>query len=108
MSERHLGNREISAHLQEVALLLELRGENPFKVKAYSNAARSIEVMEEDLRTMAEKGRLKEIKGIGESIANHIAELVNTGRLGKWQGCCRSVCSRRSQSLPGGYESGGS
>jgi DNA polymerase (family 10) len=81
MSESRLDSKGISTVLQEVALLLELKGENPFKVKAYSNAARSIEILEEDLEKMIREGRLKEIKGVGAALAQHITELVNTGKL---------------------------
>ncbi len=61
-----LNNKEVSSILQEVSLLLDLKGESPFKVKAYSNAARSIELLEEDLETIIQGGRLREIKGIEE------------------------------------------
>jgi DNA polymerase (family 10) len=76
MVKQVIDNKGVSAFLQEVALLLELKGENPFKVKAYSNAARTIEILEEDLGGMVREGRLKEMKGIGEALSQHIAELV--------------------------------
>jgi DNA polymerase (family 10) len=79
--ENKQDNKGISSVLQEVALLLELKGENPFKVKAYSNAARSIEILEEDLGKMVQEDRLKEIKGIGDALAHQITELVHTGKL---------------------------
>jgi len=81
MIESKLDNKDVSAVLEEVGLLLELKGENPFKVKAYSKAARTIEILEEDLRAMIREDRLKKIKGIGETLAHHIIELVATGRL---------------------------
>ena len=81
MPEGVLGNKGVSAVLHEVALLLELKGENPFKVKAYSNAARSIEILEKDLERMIREARLKEIKGVGDALAHHITELVTTGKL---------------------------
>jgi histidinol phosphatase-like PHP family hydrolase len=81
MLKQVLNNKEVSAILQEVALLLDLKGENPFKVKAYSQAARSIEILEEDLGIIIQEGRLREMKGIGETLAQHITELVTTGRL---------------------------
>jgi DNA polymerase (family 10) len=71
----------VSTVLEEVALFLELKGENPFKVKAYSHAARTIEILEEDLGVTIREGRLKEIKGIGETLSQHITELVTMGRL---------------------------
>jgi DNA polymerase (family 10) len=78
--ENKQDNKGVSSVLQEVALLLELKGENPFKVKAYSNAARSIEILEEDLGKMIQENRLKEIKGIGDALAHQITELVHTGK----------------------------
>jgi DNA polymerase (family 10) len=91
MVKQVLDNRGVSAVLQEVALLLELKGENPFKVKAYSNAARTIEILEEDLGEMVREGRLKEMKGIGEALSQHIAELVTTGRLQLYEDLKNSV-----------------
>ena len=81
MIKSRLDNKGVGAILQEVAFFLELKGENPFKVKAYSKAARTIEILEEDLRAMIREDRLKKIKGIGETLAHHIIELVATGRL---------------------------
>ena len=78
--EKEQNNKTIGAILQEIALLLELKGENPFKIKAYANAARSIETLEEDLKSIIQASRLKEIKGIGETISKQITEMVNTGR----------------------------
>ncbi len=91
MPRKRLDNKGVSLILQEVALLLELKGENPFKVKAYSNAARSIEILEEDLEKMIREGRLKEIKGVGEALALHITELVKTGKLGLYEELKSSV-----------------
>jgi len=59
MPEGVLDNKGVSAVLHEVALLLELKGENPFKVKAYSNAARSIEILKKDLIGMIQEDHLK-------------------------------------------------
>lgn len=91
MPEGRLDNKGVSLILHEVALLLELKGENPFKVKAYSNAARSIEILEEDLEKMIREDRLKEIKGVGEALALHITELVKTGGLGLYEELKSSV-----------------
>ncbi len=91
MVKQAWGDKGVSAVLQEVALLLELKGENPFKVKAYANAARTIEILEEDLGAMVREDRLKEIKGIGETLAQHITELVTTGRLQLYEDLKNSV-----------------
>ena len=81
MLRKDLNSKEVRTILQEVALLLELKGENPFKARAYSNAARSVEILEKDLETILREEQLKKIKGIGDTIAQQITELVNTGRL---------------------------
>lgn len=70
------------AHLfDEIAILLELQGENPFKVRAYHNAARSLENLEEELEGVIKENRLQDLPGIGESLAEKIATLVLTGHL---------------------------
>lgn len=65
----------------ELGLLLELKGENPFKVRAYYNAARTIENLAEDLASLIRENRLREVPGIGEAIAQKIGEWVATGTL---------------------------
>jgi len=67
--------------LVEIGTLLELKGENPFKTRAYLNAARTIESLHEPLAKMVAEKRLGEIKGIGEALEKKITELVNTGKL---------------------------
>jgi DNA polymerase (family 10) len=67
--------------LVEIGTLLELKGENPFKTRAYLNAARTIESLNEPLTKMVAEKRLGEIKGIGEALEKKITELVNTGKL---------------------------
>lgn len=74
-------NKEIVALLEEIALLLELAGESPFKSNAYRNVARQIEQSEEDVETLAGEGRLREIKGVGEALEQKITEYVTTGTL---------------------------
>src|SRR3989337_4262759 len=77
---------EISRIFDEISVLLELKGENPFKVRAYHNAARTIEALEEDLGKAIETGALLEQKGIGEAIYEKITELFKTGRLKYYEG----------------------
>ncbi|MDN5276329.1 MAG: polymerase [Clostridiales bacterium] len=79
--------------LNEIGLLLELKGENPFKSRAYYNAARIIEVLDEDLETLVKEGRLTDVKGIGEALNKKIAELVTTGRLKYYEELKESVPS---------------
>lgn len=67
--------------LVEIGTLLELKGENPFKTRAYSNAARTIQGLHEPLEQIVAEKRLGEIKGIGEALEQKITELVETGKL---------------------------
>ena len=67
--------------LVEIGTLLELKGENPFKTRAYLNAARTIESLDEPLAKIVAENRLGEIKGIGEALEKKITELVRTGKL---------------------------
>jgi len=74
---------EIADVLAEIGTLLELKGENPFKVRAYQTGARALEAIEDDelARLIAEE-KLETVKGIGEALAQKITELHTTGRLG--------------------------
>ena len=73
---------EIADVLSEIGTLLELKGENPFKVRAYQAGARTLEGIEEaDLARLIAQDELQTVKGIGEALGQKIAELYNTGRL---------------------------
>ncbi len=72
---------EIAEVLESIALLLDLKGENPFKSRAYTNAARAVETYAGDFTQMARDKRLQEIPGIGASIAEKLTELATTGKL---------------------------
>src|SRR5947209_5864205 len=72
---------QVAQILLEIGTLLELKGENPFKTRAYSNVARILEGLTEPIDKMVADGRLAETKGIGEGIYKKIHELVTTGKL---------------------------
>jgi DNA polymerase (family X) len=72
---------DIADALHEIAVLLELQGENPFKVRAYQSGARALETLNEDLATLIAENRLGEVKGIGDALVRKITELHTTGRL---------------------------
>jgi DNA polymerase (family 10) len=67
--------------LEEIGTLLELKGENPFKVRAYQNGARALESMDESLDTVIEEDRLGSVKGIGKALVDKITALHETGEL---------------------------
>ncbi len=72
---------EIATVLEEVAALLELKGENPFKIRAYTNAARSLETFGGNVSNLQDEEELSKIPGIGKSIAEKIKELAANGSL---------------------------
>ncbi len=77
-----MNKTEIAAVLTDIATLLELKGENPFKTRAYQSGARLLEGMAEDeIARRVEAGTLEEVKGIGEALAQKISELHRTGKL---------------------------
>ncbi|HHY77571.1 MAG TPA: DNA polymerase/3'-5' exonuclease PolX [Clostridiales bacterium] len=76
-----MDKKEISRILEEIGLMLELKGENPFKIKAYVNGARIVELLEGDLKDYIKDGKIEGIKGIGKALSDKIVELYETGRL---------------------------
>lgn len=75
-------NRDIAAAFDEVADLLEFQNANPFRVRAYRNAARKIGDYAEPLAAFVTSGRdLTEIDGIGKDLAEKIAEFAKTNKL---------------------------
>jgi DNA polymerase (family 10) len=73
-------NKEIAAHLKEIARYSELSGENPFKVQAFNGAARAIESTSGSIEKIAGEGRLREIRGIGRGVEDVVLELLATGQ----------------------------
>jgi len=73
--------RDVSRILEEIAILLELKGANPFRIRAYENAARAIDGLTQDLGATIDEGTLVEVKGIGEHTAQKITELWKTGHM---------------------------
>jgi DNA polymerase (family 10) len=67
--------------LEKIATLLELKDENPFKIRAYTNAARSLETWGGNIADLRDEETLEKIPGIGKAIAAKIKELVETGSL---------------------------
>jgi DNA polymerase (family 10) len=81
----HVTKEQVVDILEGIARLLELKDENVFKVRAYTNAARALETWSGDLSKVVAEGRLGEIAGIGKAIADKITELVSTGELPYYQ-----------------------
>jgi DNA polymerase (family 10) len=76
-----MDKKEIAGIFEEIGALLDLKGDNPFRVRAYYNAARMVEGLQEDLGTLIKEERLTDIKGIGKDLAGKITELYTTNKL---------------------------
>lgn len=72
---------DIASIFENIACLLEIKGENPFKIRAYTQAARALETLAEPLEKLIAENRLTGIDGIGKATGEKIAELHSTGRL---------------------------
>lgn len=73
-------NEEIAAMFDQAAELLEIKGENQFRVRAYRRAARVVEGLPQSVKSLLAAGRdLSELPGIGKDLAGKIAEIVNIG-----------------------------
>lgn len=80
-----MNNWEVCQIFYEIADLLDILGENPFKGRAYRKAARSLENITLDLEQLVRENKLKDVPGIGPAIASKIKELVETGKLAYYE-----------------------
>lgn len=74
-------NREVADLLDEIGDLLEIKGDQRYRVNAYHNAARRIESLAEPIETVFAERRLRKIPGVGEALEQKITEFLATGRL---------------------------
>lgn len=81
--QSHTQNMEVAWVLREIADLLELKGEDVFKVRAYRRAARAVAGLAEPVGDLLRSDRLKEVKGLGKNIIAKIGELLLTGKCSK-------------------------
>jgi len=85
-------NAEIAKILSTTADLLEIKGENPFKIRAYRNAARIIENSSKDYNKLVNEGfDLTKLPGIGKDLSEYIKEIVKTGRFSKLEELKREI-----------------
>jgi DNA polymerase (family X) len=77
-----INNMSLAETMSEIAAMLELKGENRFKIQSYRRAADTLLNMPEDIRVVWRAGRLEDLPNIGEAISTKIDELLRTGRLG--------------------------
>lgn len=78
---RYFQNIEVAWVLDEIANLLEIKGEQYYKIRAYRRAAKVIENMSDDINELYKEKRLSEVSGVGKNIAAKLEELLSTGRV---------------------------
>ena len=84
-------NFEVARLFGLMADVLEIKGDNPFRIRAYRRAARNLESLGEDIETLAREGGLDEIPGIGQDLAGKILEYLRTGRVKDIEAAKRGV-----------------
>jgi len=85
-------NAQIAETLEQIGRLLEIRGENVFRIRAYENAALTVRSHAVPLEKLVEQNAdLTELPGVGKDIASHVEELVRTGRSGRLERLGREV-----------------
>ena len=76
-----MNNKQIARVFEDIADLLELKGENPFKIRAYQKVMRSIGELAVEVEQLVREDRLKEVPGVGEAITKKLTEMITTGKL---------------------------
>jgi DNA polymerase (family 10) len=84
-------NLEISALFRDIAKILEIKGENRFRIRAYERAAQNIEGLNEDIEVFIKEGRLKDIPGIGNDLSERIKEFVKSGKVRLYEEIKKSI-----------------
>lgn len=83
-----MDNEAIARRFYRLAGLMEIRGDDPFRLRSYRNAAEVIEVWPTSLKEIAEKegvAGLQEIPGVGKAIAGKVIELLEKGTFDAWE-----------------------
>ncbi|MFH1025479.1 MAG: DNA polymerase/3'-5' exonuclease PolX [Nitrospirota bacterium] len=83
-------NKSITQVLEEIGALLEIKGENQFKTRAYYNAAKTLSGID-NLEDMIKEKRLREIKGIGEALSKKIEEYSETGKMAYYEALTQEI-----------------
>lgn len=89
--QRTMDKKNIINILEEIGTILELKGENPFKSRAYFNAARTLESLGEDISELVLSGHIEQVKGIGKAIAQKLHILITSGSLPYYEELKKSI-----------------
>lgn len=76
---------DVARALRDVAAMLEITGDNPFRIRAFENASAAIEDISDDLRALVESGELLEVRGIGKSIFADVKSMLETGTFDEYE-----------------------
>ncbi len=76
-----MNNSDIASALDQVGTLIELREDNPFRARAYHNAARAVQNLSAPVADLAASGELATVPGLGKEMRAHIAEMLDTGEM---------------------------
>ncbi len=78
---KNMRNSEIAQIFQDIAAILEIKGGDPFRVRAYQKVVRTLESLPEEIEKIHQRGELRSIPGVGEGLAKKVEELLATGKL---------------------------
>lgn len=84
-------NSEISEIFRDIAAILQIKGDNSFRIRAYEKAAQNIEGLTEDIESFVKGKKLTEIPGIGKYLADKITELITTGRIKAYEDLKKTI-----------------
>ncbi len=96
-------NQEVASLLDDIGDMLEILGDNPFRVRAHHRAANSIRSSVEDVNALVKERRLTDLPAVGEGLAERVAELLSTGKMSYYEDLKTQVPPRLLElmSVPG-------
>ena len=89
-----MDNQEIAKILDDIGDMLDIKGEMPFKIRAYHRAANSIRSLPEDINKISKEERLSQIPAVGKGIADRIQELLSTGKMSFYEALQEDIPSQ--------------
>lgn len=84
-------NRTVAEILRKTAQLLEIKGDNPYRIRAYERAAQTIDALTRDIEDLAKEGKLESLPGIGSDLASKIKEILRTGTFSLYEELKREI-----------------
>jgi len=82
---RVINKRTVARAFDEVAAMLEVTGDNPFRIRAFFNAARAVEDLSDDLKQLLDGGELINVRGLGKSMVAHVKSMFETGTFDEYE-----------------------